>query len=46
MERNGTERNIPERRNETKWLRIVLEYSGTSWNDTAMKRHDTSVTPE
>ena len=49
MKGNGQEwnRNVPERRqNQTKWTRIVPECSGTSWNDTAMKRNDTSVTPE
>ena len=47
MEHTRIYRNEAEgRRNETKWTRIVLEYSKTSWNDPAMKRNDTSVTPE
>ena len=28
------------------WTRMEPEYTGMSWNDTATKRKDTSVTPE
>ena len=42
--KTGTEWNGTEytgtRRNETKWTRIVPECSGTSYNDTAMKRNE------